>query len=202
MSFSDDAQTITLPDGSSRALVRYDDFDGISLVADRNALLTRYRDHDLNTVSDDDIFTASVAANPTTTLVELANAREVASWGTHQAPGTCTAVLSFTPFTEEELAQNGVKSSLFVGCLALTGELFVGGWHSFTYGCDYRHGEIECPRVALPEGLYRVTVHRPFRADEERESVEETVFLIHLERVGATHACEELVEVPGADGWL
>lgn len=202
MSSSGGAQALTLPDGSRRTLVRYDDFDGISLIADRNALLRRYRDHDLNTVSADDIFTASVAARPSATLVELANAREVASWGTHQSPGTCTAVLSLTPFTDEELGQNGVKSTLSVGCLALTGELFVGAWHSFTYGCDYRHGEIECPRVALPAGLYRVTVHRPFRADEERESMDETVFLIHLERVAETHTCEDLVEVPGADGWL
>lgn len=202
MSSGDRVQTITLPEGSIRTLVRYDDFDGISLIADRNALLRRYRDHDLATVGDHEIFTASVAAKPTVTLIALANAREVASWGTHQAPGTCTAVLSLTPFTDEELAQNGVKSSLFVGCLALTGELFVGAWHSFTYGCDYRHGAIDCPRITLPEGLYRVTVHRPFRADEERESLDDTVFLIHLERVGETHTCEQLVAVPGADGWI
>jgi hypothetical protein len=201
MSPSDDVQTLTFPDGRRRLLVRYDDFDGISLIADRNALLTRYRDHDLATVKDEDLFTASVAANPTTTLVELANAGEVLSWGTHQSPGTCMAVVSLTPFLEEELAQNGVKSSLLVGCLELTGDLYVGGWHTFTYGCDYRHGELDCARVELPPGRYRVVVHRPFRADEAGEGVEGPAFLILLERV-ESRTCETLVEVPGADGWF
>ena len=183
-------------------MVRYQDFDGISLLACRNALLTRYREHDLNLVGDNDIFTASVAANPTRTLTQLANAREVAAWGTHQAPGECLAVLSFTPFTEEELADNGMKSTLDAGCIALTGEIYVGAWHAFTYGADYAHGELACPRVTLPEGTYRVTVHRPFRADQERESLEGTTFLIHLERTDAEHVSAPFAEVPGADGWL
>lgn len=190
-------------DGATpRFLVPYEDFDGISLLACRNALLARYRDHDLRLVGDNDIFTASVANDPTRTLTTLANAREIAAWGTHQAPGTCLAILSLTPFTEEELADNGVKSTVEAGCIALTGELCVGAWHSFTYGADYSHGEIACPRITLPEGVYRVTVHRPFRKDEERESLEKTDFLIHLERVDAAYVSPPLDEVPGADGWL
>jgi len=193
-------QTLTYPDGSQRFLVHYEDFDGISLLADRNALLARYRDHDLKLVSD--IFIASVAANPTKTLTSLANAREIAAWGTHQPPGTCLAVISLTPFTEEELEDNGVKSTVEAGCIALTGELYVGAWHSFTYGCDYSHGELACPRITLPGGVYRVTVHRPFRNNEERESLEKTDFLIHLELVDAAYTRAQLDEVPGADGWL
>ncbi len=196
------AHPITYADGSQRFMVPYEDFDGISLIACRNALLTRYRDHDLNLVSDNDIFTASVAANPTKTLTQLMSAREVAAWGTQQAPGACLAVLSFTPFTEEELADNDIKSTLDAGCITLTGELYVGAWHTFTYGADYAHGELACPRVTLPEGTYRVTVHRPFRKDEERESLEGTTFLIHLERTDAEHVSASVEEVPGADGWL
>lgn len=187
-------------DGPPRLLVRYDDFDGISLLADRAALLARYRDHDL--AQADDIDTASVAANPTATLLRLANLHEVIAWGTHQSPGPCLAVLSLAPFTADELHANGVASTLTAGCLALAGELLVGAWHSFTYGCDYRRGELDCPRVELPSGLYRVTVHRPFRADEDRGSGEPTVFLIHLERLTTPHDPPELVELPGADGWL
>jgi hypothetical protein len=195
-----DVHILALPDGTTRTLVRYEDFDGISLLADRNSLLARYRDHELAKAHEGDMFAGSVATNPTTTLAELANAREATSWGTHQAPGTCTAVLSLTPFSQAELEENGVKSSLFVGCLALTGELFVGAWHSFTLGADYRHGEIECPRVALPEGLYGVTVHRPFSAEEEAEG--DVVFLVHLERVEPGFVSENFKEIPGADGWF
>lgn len=194
--------TLTLPDGRQRFMVPYDDFDGISLLACRNALLARYRAHDLNLVSDNDIFHASVAANPTKTLTSLANAREIAAWGTHQAPGTCLAVISLTPFTAEELEDNGMKSTVEAGCIALTGELFVGAWHSFTYGADYSHGEIACPRITLPEGVYRVIVHRPFRKDEERESLEKTDFLIHLARVDAAYTHAPFDRIPGADGWL
>lgn len=196
------AQTITLPDGTTRTLVRYEDFDGISLLADRNALLARYRDHDLSKVSDEDMFKASVTSHPTKTLLELANAREATSWGTHQSPGECIAVFSFTPFRKHELEENSIRSSLYVGHLAITGELFVGAWHSFTYGADYRHGEIECPRITVPEGLYRVTVHRPFSADEEAEGDDGITFLIHLERVQDGDVAAPLEEIPGADGWF
>lgn len=194
------AQTITLPNGTTRTLVRYEDFDGISLLADRNALLARYREHDLNKVSDEDMFKASVASNPTKTLVELANAREATAWGTHQSPGECLAVISLTPFSQEELEENGIRSSLFVGCLAVTGEVFVGAWHSFTYGADYRHGEIECPRITVPQGLYRVTVHRPFSAEQETDG--DVTFLIQLESVDEADVAAPFEEIPGADGWF
>jgi hypothetical protein len=197
-----DAQnlTLTLPDGTTRTLVRYEDLQGVSLLADRNALLTRYRDHEQKQMSDNDKLLASLIVAPTEILTELANAREVVSWGTHQPPGACLAVLSLTPFSAEELIDNGIKSSVEAGFLTLTGELFVCGLQTFTVGVAYAHGELTCPRVTLPEGTYRVTVHRPFSAEEEAEGAVD--FLIHLERVEPGFVSERLEKIPGADGWL
>jgi len=146
------------------------------------------------------MFSGSVATRPTETLLTLANAHEVISWGTHQSPGRCVAVVSLGAFSEDELRDNAIRSSLDAGCLTLGGTLVVAAWHSFTYGADYRHGELEAPRVELPPGHYRVTVHRPFRQGDEGGEPS-PVFLVSLV-AAATDACSELREVPGADGWF
>ena len=95
-----------------------------------------------------------------------------------------------------------MKSTLEVGCLTLTGDLYVGAWHTLTYGCDYEHGDLDCPRLPLPAGRYRVTVHRPFIATDEDGPEEATTFMIQLERVDDDTQCPQIVEVPGADGWF
>lgn len=187
-------QAVRLPDGTSRHVVRYEDFDGISLLASRDALRTRYRDHDA-------IVAPSMAMDVNATLLSLANAGEVVAWGTHQTDPRL-AVLSLTPFENDELEANGMKSTLEVGCLTLTGDLYVGAWHTLTYGCDYERGELECPRVSLRPGRYRVTVHRPFSATDEEGPEEATMFMIHLERVADDAPSPTLAEVPGADGWF
>lgn len=192
-----DAKVLRLPDGSVRYVVPYDDYDGISLIADRDALLARYRHHDVRGEPP----AASVTDDPTATLTALANANELVAWGTHQPIGSVVAVVSLTPFAAGELEQNRILTSIDAGCLQLNGELYVAAWHSFTYGCDHQRGEIDCPRLTLPPGRYRVTVHRPLR--EGAEPPDGTlVFLIHLDRMADGQTCAPLTAVPGADGWF
>jgi hypothetical protein len=193
-------QTVDTPQPERRIVVPYDDFDGISLLADHASLVARYADHDLRKAED--IFTASVAANPVATLTALATAGEVLAWGTHQSPGACFAVLSLTPFSQQERDENGMRSSLDVGVIRLSGPLSVAAWHSFTYGCDYRHGEIECPRVDLPLGTYRVTVHRPFGSGEDPKGLDAPmIFLVSFARADESERVPSSA-VPGADGWF
>ena len=119
------------PDSATRNL------QGISLLANRDALLARYRDHELKQMSDNDKLLASLIVAPNEILTELAHAREVVAWGTHQPPGACLAVLSLTPFSAEELADNGMKSS-------------VGGW------LPHAHRRALCVRIAdLPRSVSR-----------------------------------------------
>lgn len=192
--------------GGARWLVPYDDHDGISLLADREALRARYRDHDLGKLSMTErvLGGASVATDPTRTLTTLLQAGEIACWGTHQAGSECVAVLALEPFTRQERDENGVRSTVEAGVLRLTGPLIVAAWHSFTYGCDYGHGVIEeALEVELPPGNYGVTVHRPYAADEDTSPDEHAriPYLIELARlpddVRATAS-----SIPGGDGWL
>lgn len=187
------------PAGGARWVVPYDDYDGISLIADRDALRKRYASHDLRAQDPD----TSVCANVDGTLTTLAGAGEIACWGTHQGGGECVAVIALEPFTAEERRENGARGSVEAGILQLTSPLVVAAWHSFTYGADYQHGELEALTVALPLGTYLVTVHRPFAANEEDspDEHERLPFLIELARVedGRRAAIES---VPGADGWF
>lgn len=179
--------------------VEYDDYDGISMLCDRDSLLDRYRDHDLRDSADPHLH--SVARHPIETLLDLTNQHELVAWGTHQ-PSECRMILAHAPFSEEERAKHGVRSTLEVGRLVSRGAICVAAWHSFTYGCDYLHGRIESPTVPWPAGTYAVTVHRPFAAGEPPSDTEPAIFLVSLIPVGESTPYAPLTAVPGADGWF
>lgn len=185
----------------SRTVVPYDDHDGISMLCDREALLTLYRDHSLHDKDPFDPGHPSVARDPTRTLTSLANAGHAVSWGTHQPPGECVAVLSIGPFDADELAVNGMCDRLDVGFVDVRGSVFVAGWHAFTYGADYLHGALAAPRLDIPPGYYRVTVFRPFAADEATGANERGLFLLQLE-ASPRDAVSAFTTVPGADDWF
>jgi hypothetical protein len=163
------------------------------MLCDREALLALYRDHDPGH--------SSVATDPTRTLTGLANAGHALAWGTHQSPGDCVAVLAIGPFDADELEVNGMRDRLDVGFIDVRGPVFVAGWHAFTYGVDHLHGELEAPKLEVPPGYYRVTVFRPFAADEESSEDERALFLIQLE-ASPRAAVSAFTTVPGADGWF
>jgi hypothetical protein len=181
-----------------RADVAYDDYDGISMLCDQEALIQRYRDHDLR--GCDDPHLQSVTRHPIETLLDLTNRHELVAWGTHQ-PNECRMVLASTPFSDDERARHGVRSTLEVGRLTVRGTLCITAWHAFTYGCDYLHGRLESPSIPWPAGTYTVTVHRPFAADEQASDAV-TVFLVALIPIAHDTPHEPLVAVPGADGWF
>lgn len=194
--------TLRFPTDTMRTFVLYDDEDGISVIADCRALLTRYRAHDLNGASDEERAARTIARNPTRTLVELGNAREAVSWGTHELQGECAAILSLAAFSEEELAAHAMGSTVACGCLATEGELFVGGWHAFADGVDFQRGALSCPRIRVPKGTYRVVVHRPFSAEESVASGSAITFLVHLQRVPAHTRDAAITSIPGNDGYV
>lgn len=180
-------------------MIRYPDFDGISMLADADALARRYRDHCL--AEFEDPFETSVARDPEETLLGLADAHEALAWGTHEGAAECLAVVSLDPFTPEVLTANGMRSSLSAGWLQVEGPVFVTAWHAFTYGADYLRGVLESPTIDIPKGLYELMVHRPFSADVEPPAATPLTFLLEL-RPAKPDACRTLTAVPGADDFF
>lgn len=184
-------------------LVRYIDHDGISLLVDENGLKRQFSGHYLPDFPDEELFTASVAANLHKTLCDLIASGAGAVWGTHQCDGV-SAEIVVGAASPELLAAHGDKSSVEAGVLEVTGPVAVVGWDAFTTIADYGRGALEGSLIPIetfevPVGRYRVLVHRPF-ADTDGAFSQTATFVVELHPTS-----DDLVtptKTPGADGWF
>jgi hypothetical protein len=159
----------------------YDDYDGLSVLFDPDAVARRYGEQG-------QAFETSVYGD----LPPLMAVGEVAPFGTRAgALHQVSFVLGRAP-----------GEPLDGGLLRTSGQVALAGWHAFTRGCAHRGGNVDPDEqitVAVDPGWYRVWVDRRPDPDDPEVFLE---FVIGLEPAPAPGERPLPREIPGADGFF
>lgn len=157
----------------------YDDFDGLSVLFDPDALVERYGDRQ-----------QEFHTHPYRDLVPLRGEGIALGFGTHHG-GTFAARMGM-----------GDVGGIDVGFLCTRGRVGLVGWHAFTYACAYLGGRLEADtglEVVVPPGWYRISVSRT--ADPADPSTF-TDFEVGLEPVAGPDPTELVARIPGSNGYF